>query len=1112
MRRFRINNICWLAGYIAIGCAACGGPEKDRPAAPVLFDLLPASETGVAFNDSLTEGLNTNVLMYEYFYNGGGVAVGDVDNDGLQDIYFTGNMVDNRLYRNNGHMRFEDITGSAGVAGRPGPWKTGAVMADVNGDNRLDIYVCYSGKVNGMKRIPQLFINKGPDQSGKPVFRDEAALFGLADSVFGTQAYFFDYDKDGDLDLLQANHNPRRLDNLDDASIAAILRQQDPASGTRLLRNDNGRFTDATARSGIASSPLSYNLGAGIADVNGDGWPDIYLSNDYLVPDYLYLNNGDGTFTDQLASRIGHTSQFSMGNDIADVNNDGWPDIITLDMLPEDNLRQKLLFAPDNYEEFDMLVRAGFHRQYMRNMLQLNNGNGSFSETGQLAGISNTDWSWAPLLADYDNDGWKDLFVTNGYVRDYTNMDFLKYMTDFLQQKRKQVYREDLFKLVKEIPASNVVNYIFRNNGDATFTNMQQQWGCNVPSNSNGAAYADLDNDGDLDLVVNNINQPAFIYRNNAEKQANGWLQVKLEGAAGNTQGVGTKVAVCTGDQWQYLEQMPARGFQSSVSPVLHFGLGKATGADSLWVRWPDGRMQFFGAVKSGQILVLKQSAARETPATAVAEPRTIFREDVSPIAYEAALNNINDFKRQPLLINPLSFFGPCMTKGDVNGDGREDIFIGGGGGKAGALFLQNPDGSFLRRPQPALEADNRYEDAGAVCFDADGNGTADLYIASGGYHNFLPEDTLLQDRLYLNDGKGNFRKAAGALPEMLAATGCVQTADVNGDGFPDIFAGGRNVPGRYPEIPESFLLVNDGKGHFSNQTATLAAPLQRAGMVTDAAFTDLNNDHRPDLVIVGEWMPVSVYINQNGRLEVRTEQYFGKKFTGWWNRLSVADYNGDGRQDIIVGNMGLNSQCRADETHPAELYSKDYDDNGSVDPVFCFYLQGKSWPFITRDELFDQLSIMRTRFGTYRAYAEAGYNDIFRPEERTGAAKLTANYLETVYFESTANGTFAQKRLPLQAQYSPVFTITDLDFDQDGDPDILLCGNINQARLRLGSSDASYGMLLENDGKGNFTYVPQAKSGLRVRGDVRSVLRLNDRLFFGINQQPVISCKINGK
>jgi enediyne biosynthesis protein E4 len=1097
---------------ISLFCIQCKSDKEpvttEQPdSGPHLFTLLPPDSTHIDFSNTLTEGLNTNVMMYEYFYNGAGVAVGDLNGDGLEDVYFTSNMADSKLYLNKGHMQFEDITAGSGATTRSGPWKTGVTMADINGDGKRDLYIGYSGKVRAESRIHQLFINEGNDARGIPHFKEQAKEYGLADTSFCTQAYFFDYDRDGDLDMLSLNHNPNNLPVLDEANTAQVLKKEDAGVGVRLFKNDNNHFTDITSKAGFSSTFLTYGLGAGISDINSDGWPDIYLANDYNVPDYMYINNKNGTFTDKLQSSMGHTSKSSMGNNVADINNDGLPDIYVLDMLPEDNRRQKLLFAPDNYEKFNLILRTGFYYQYMRNTLQLNNGNGTFSEIGQVSGISNTDWSWAPLFADYDNDGWKDLYVTNGYNRDYTNMDFLKYMNDYIQAKGR-LRREDVLEMLQKMPASDVSNYAFKNNGDLTFTDVSSNWGIHLASNSNGAAYADLDNDGDLDLIVSNVNKPAFIYRNEAEQQLkHHYLKIKLQGEGKNTDGIGAKVFVYQKGQQQLLEQMPARGFQSTVSPVLHFGLGDASSIDSLRVIWNSGKQQTLTAVQADQVVTVQEKDGIQVRA-ALPPVKAVFEEVASPVKYRQAANTINDFKRQPLLITPLSFFGPCMIKGDANGDGLEDIYVGATAGETGKLFLQQKNNQFSQKQQPAFETDKQCEDADAVFTDVNKDGFPDLYVASGGYHNYTAADTMLQDRLYLNDGKGNFTKATGALPAMLVSKGCVRASDVNGDGAVDLFVGGRTIPGQYPEIPVSFLLINDGKGHFTDQIASLAPALQKAGMITDAAWVDINNDNHDDLVVTGEWMPVSVFITANGKLENKTKEYFSKEYSGWWNKLLVADLNGDGKKDLVIGNTGLNTQCRASDKEPAELYYKDFDNNGSVDPILCFYIQHKSYPYVTRDEINDQMSIMRTRFTDYKTYSEATLKEIFLPEEMEGANKLQANYLKTAYFERGADGKFAEKELPLQAQYSPVFTITSLDYDKDGHTDLLLCGNCNQARLRFGKCDANYGVLLKGDGKGNFQYVPQQQSGFKLWGDVRSVLPVNDLLLFGINQKELKAYK----
>ena len=1097
-----------VALFLLFSCTGSKKGNSTSVAENPLFTLLDSSSTNIMFNNVLKEDLDKKIVgFYQGFYSGGGVAVGDLNNDGLDDIYFSGNMTGDKLYRNLGSMRFADITEISGVAGRTPGWKTGVNMVDINGDGYLDIYVCYAGREAGPDSKNQLFINQGLNSDSIPIFKDEAEAYGLADPSYSTQSVFFDYDRDGDLDLFLVNDNIRVLSNLDDATIEELKKQDDPLASSKLLRNENGHFKDVTKQAGINMSTLSYGLGGGVGDINGDGWPDIYLSNDYAIPDRMYINNGDGTFTDKLQNNLDHISLFSMGNNIADVNNDGLQDIFTLDMLPEDNKRQKLLSGLDNYEVFNINLRNGFYYQYMRNMLHINNGNGSFSEVGQLAGISNTDWSWAPLFADYDNDGWKDLFVTNGFMRDFTNMDVLKYNENYMRSLNGQVEAKDLIALLKKVPSSDVKNYIYKNNGDLTFTNKGFDWGINIPSNSNGAAYSDLDNDGDLDIIVNNINKAAFLYQNQGSPATN-YLKVKLKGSGKNTGGLGALVTIFNKGRQQCIEQMPSKGYLSSVSQNLHFGLGKEKMIDSVRIVWLSGKYQVLTNVAANKQLVLIESDAKNTYQRPKPS-KPLFTEIPSPIASAQVKNDINDYKRQPLLVNALSFTGPCMAKGDVNGDGLSDIFVGGDINQASALFIQQKGGKFMKNQKPFL-ADTVSEDTDAIFFDANGDGHQDLYVVSGGYGSFKDNDPLFQDRLYLNDGKGNFTKSINSLPEMHVSKSCARVGDFNGDGRPDLFVGGRSTTSRYPETPRSFLLINDGKGHFSNEIRKIAPDLEYIGMVTDAGVLDLNNDRKQDLIVVGDWMPVTAFINDNGKLKNRTDKYFDKQYSGWWNTLKIEDLNGDGRPDLIVGNLGLNSQCRVSDQEPAEMVYKDFDDNGALDPILCFYIMGKSYPYLTRDEILDQMSILRTRFPDYKSYADAGLNEVFTAEELKGSKILKANYLKTAYFENTSDGKFKEKQLPLQAQFAPVYTITCLDYDGDGNKDLLLCGNINQSRIRFGKYDANHGVVLKGNGKGIFKYVPEQQSGLNLKGDVRSALTINNTLLIGINQQKLRAFQFN--
>ncbi len=1099
--------VCFI--WVLAGCAAQDGREERTAssAQDPLFRMLSPEQTRIDFQNTLSERPtpHRNELTYEYFSNGGGVAVGDLNGDGLDDVYFTGNMTYNRLYLNRGNMVFEDVTDASGVAGRKNTWKTGVSMADVNGDGRLDLYVCYSGELPLERRIDELYINQGTDSNGIPQFQEQASAYGLAQPHSSNQGYFFDADRDGDLDLFLLTHNVKTTARRDPEGTREQLMKNDPVNGVRFYENQGGRFEDVTRTVGIQSSALTYGLGAGVSDVNKDGWMDLYVGNDYSPPDYLYVNNGDGTFTNEIQSRTGHTSRASMGVDVADVNNDGWSDIMVLDMLAEDNRRQKLLFIPNDREQFKTELRAGFHYQYMRNTLQLNNGNGTFSEIGQLAGVSNTDWSWTPLIADYDNDGRKDLFVTNGILHDTINRDYMRFKREYIRSRNYDLEPRDIAFLMEQLPSSRLENYAFRNAEHLQFDDVSSAWGLGRPLKSTGAAYSDLDNDGDLDLITNNINEHAYVFENRSQDtQDHRFVQLDLRGEDGNTFGIGAKVTLHADGQTQYIEQMPMRGYLSSVSPTLHFGLGSQATVDSLQVRWPDGTAQTLRNVEANQRLTVHQrdASARETRS---APDQPVFEAVASPIDFEHRMaGTIDDFRRQPLMVNPKSFSGPALAKADVNGDGRTDVFAGGGSSQASTLYLQQPDGGFAAAAQPALDADKESNDVDAVFFDYNGDGHLDLYVASGGYDYFAPEDAALQDRLYVNDGTGTLARSEQALPVMRTSTGAVAATDINGDGAIDLFVGGHGVPGRYPERPRSYVLINDGQGRFEDRTAERGPELQRLGMVSDACWHDLNGDGTSELIVAGAWMPIRVFANSEGRLSDVTGRYFERPYSGLWNRIMVKDVNGDELPDLLAGNLGLNAQIKASADRPAELYYADFNRDGTVDPILTFYIQGTRYPFVTLDELREQVPQVAARFSSYEAYAEATLEEIFTPEELEQAQKLEARWLETALFLGREDGPFEQRALPIEAQFAPVFAFHALDYNEDGHEDLILSGNINEARIRLGKYDANYGVLLKGDGSGAFEYVPQHESGLDVQGDVRSMLEVNDRLLFGVNRRSI--------
>ena len=1070
---------------MTIGLAACGGTARE-PTSPPMFELLAPNATGVTFENRLPEDSSFNILNYLYYYNGAGVAVGDINNDGLPDLYFTSNIGSNHLYLNKGNYQFEDITKRAGVADSVG-WKTGVTMADVNGDGYVDIYVSAVDYLT-MHGRNVLYINNGDG-----TFTDRTKEYGLDHVGYATQALFFDYDGDGDLDMFLLNHSTHSERRTGDGTVRGPA---NPRASDRLFRNDGGHFVDVSEKAGVADHVGAFGLGVVASDLNLDGCPDLYVANDFQENDYLYLNNCDGTFTESIARATGHTSRFSMGVDAADFDNDGRPDLMVTDMLPDREDILKTSASSETSNLFDLQLRAGFHPQYERNTLQLNRGLSRFSEIAFLAGVAATDWSWSPLFADLDNDGYKDLFITRGVYRRPNDLDYIEYIgNEGVQASLAQgITKQNLAAVLQQLPSVPLPNRVFRNNGDLTFTNVGQTWGITQQGFSNGAAYVDLNNSGALDLVVNNINAPASIYRNHArERNGAHYLTIALRGDGKNTGGIGAKVMIAHAGRHQMLEAMPTRGFESSVDPRLHFGLGASPRVDSLTVVWPDRRYQLLTNLAVDRILTLSQHDASGRYQYAHRDTSRALFTDITARArvdFQHHENEFADYTREPLIPHLLSTEGPALAVGDVNGDGLDDIYVGGAKWQPGKLFLQQRDGTFRESPQPAFRADSLSEDVDAVFFDANGDGYLDLYVVSGG-NEFWGDDDALQDRLYINDGKGNFHRDRQALPRLAESGSVVIPGDFNGDGHMDLFVGRRAVARNYGITPRSYLLENDGKGHFTDVTQAKAPGLDNAGMVTSAAWIDYDNDGKLDLVVAGEWMPVRVFRQENGQFVDRTAEAGFRGTEGWWNSVSTVDVNGDGRIDLILGNLGLNSYVGASAKEPARLYVGDFFSTGAVKQILTSYRNGVSYPIAGRDELVQLMPPLRAKFPTYKSFGASRIEDILPPEELSKARVLEAHDFASAVAVNNGNGTFTLRALPTEAQFAPIYATVAGDFDGDGKTDVVVAGNMNGVTPLLGRYDASYGLLLRGRGDGSFVSVDMASSGLVIDGQVRHMAML---------------------